>query len=269
MRIDARKVAVASLMATTASAFSESEFLDLFAKKYSIADNSQLAEKSCGICHVSDEDFSMNPYGREIKKDMAAVGAKTLTEAILAKVEPLDSDGDGVPNLDEIRANTFPGDPKSGGKAGVTPPPEPSPEPKSAAPFPPKNGFHPAVVHFPIGLFIAGLALDSLGLLRRSRNLLFAGWYNLVLAAISGVAAAATGYLAMVLQKLPNSGLIKQHLVYAIASAVIMWLMVALRVHRHEKMNLPARAAYYLLAAAGLMLISYAGHLGGVFVYGE
>jgi hypothetical protein len=53
----------------------------------------------CRLCHVMDDRFKMNPYGRDYKRagrDFVAV-------------EPLDSDGDGFTNLTEILAITFPG----------------------------------------------------------------------------------------------------------------------------------------------------------------
>ncbi|MCW5942813.1 MAG: hypothetical protein KIS66_11305 [Fimbriimonadaceae bacterium] len=38
---------------------------------------------------------------------------KVLTGSVLKKVEGLDSDKDGVKNIDEINADKMPGDPKS------------------------------------------------------------------------------------------------------------------------------------------------------------
>lgn len=56
----------------------------------------------CATCHT-DKLPEMNAYGTDLKK----------AGADFAKVEPLDSDGDGAKNLAEIRALTSPGDPKS------------------------------------------------------------------------------------------------------------------------------------------------------------
>lgn len=246
-----------------------SDFLDAFVAHYKLADNSPLVEKSCSLCHVSDEDFALNPYGRDMKKALADAGTDTPNETVFVTLTALDSDGDGTPNEEEITAATFPGDPKSGAKEGaVIAPPEPAPA-KKPKQFPPKNGYHPAIVHFPIGLFIGGLILDAIGLLKGIKAMLLAGWYNIVLAAITSLGGIASGVLAMSLMKLPYRGLIFDHMIYAVASTAIMWVLVAMRVHRHEKMNLPMRVAYYLLAAACLFTISWAGHLGGVFVYGE
>lgn len=45
---------------------------------------------------------NVNPYGADFGKNNHDFGA----------IEPLDSDGDGVSNINEIKAGSFPGDPK-------------------------------------------------------------------------------------------------------------------------------------------------------------
>ncbi len=53
---------------------------------------------TCSTCHVSESNFSFNPYGSDFRD------AGSLTA-----IESLDSDGDGFTNIDEIVALTFPG----------------------------------------------------------------------------------------------------------------------------------------------------------------
>ncbi|HWP30444.1 MAG TPA: DUF2231 domain-containing protein [Fimbriimonadales bacterium] len=237
-----------------------SEFLDTFLKNYKLSESSKLAEHSCGICHVSDSDFTMNPYGKQLREKMAAAGADRVTEEILKEVENLDADGDGVSNLEAITSDKLPGGEGKVAAPTVKPPPKP---------LIPKNAFHPAVVHFPIALFLAALVLDLYGLIRKDKTFLFAGWYNLLFAAISAVVASLTGVAAGVMLRVPLRGLIAQHMAYALAAAFVMWMMVALRVHRHQKMNVPLRVLYFALAVVGLVTLVWAGHLGGVYVYGE
>lgn len=233
------------------------DYLDVFLKNYKLAETSALGTKSCSVCHVSDEDFSLNSYGKEVHKAMA--GAGTLTAAHLATAEAADSDGDGNANGVEIKADTFPADPKSGGRPGAAV----AEQPKEDKPWFPKTAYHPAIVHFPIGLFIAGLFLDFLGLIRKDKTLLHAGWYNLILAALSAVGGLASGYIAMTLMKFPLRGAVLNHLIWAVVASALMWVMVALRVHQHEKIKPAARVIYYVLAAACLLILSWAGHIGG------
>jgi uncharacterized membrane protein len=258
-----------SLTLCSAVSLASGEYMDTFLSHYGLNDVAEFGERSCGICHVSDSDFAFNPYGKDMRKAFTDTGATEVTEALLVSLEGLDSDGDGVSNGEEITAKTFPGDATSGGTPGANVPAAGPAAEKKPKPFPPKNGFHPAIVHFPIALFIGGLILDFLGMIRKNKTLLAAGWYCIVMAAISSVGAIVSGALAMSLTKLPYRGLIFEHLSFAVGATAIMWILVALRVDRHEQMNVRLRIAYYFLATACLFMISWAGHLGGVFVYGE
>jgi uncharacterized membrane protein len=249
--------------------FASGEYMDTFLSNYKLNEDAAFGDRSCGICHVSDSDFAFNPYGKDMRKALTDLGASEVDSALLVSLEGLDSDGDGTLNGVEIEGKTFPGDPTSGGAPGTVAPPAGSAPEKKASRFPPTNAFHPAIVHFPIALFIGGLILDFLGMLRKNKTLLAAGWYCIVMAAIASVGAIISGIGAMTLLKLPYRGLIFSHLTFAVGAAAIMWIMVALRVDRHEQMNVRMRVVYYLLALSCLTLISWAGHLGGVFVYGE
>ncbi len=250
-------------------AMANGEYLEAFMSHYQIKEGSPLSEKSCGVCHISDSDFAFNPYGRDLKKTLADKASKIVTPEILASLESIDSDADGTLNGKEIAAGTFPGDATSGGVPGTKTGESAAVPTKKPVHFPPKNGFHPAIVHFPIALFIGGLVLDFLGMIRKDKTLLHAGFYSIVMAVITSLGGIASGVLAMFLQKLPYRGLIFTHIVTALVSCLLMGAMIAMRVHRHEKMHLPTRITYYLCAIACFVLISYAGHLGGEFVYGE
>jgi uncharacterized membrane protein len=247
-------------MCLATGAFATGDYFDLFTTHYKVSDSSALGKASCGACHVSDSDFAFNAYGKDLAKAMTDAGKTEIDASLLAALESLDSDGDGKSNGDEIKAGEEP---------GVGHVPAAAPAEKKKPPFPPKNGFHPAIVHFPIALFVGGLFLDFVGMLKKDKTWLFAGWLNLVMGAVTAVGGILSGVLAMTLMKLPYRGLIFDHLKFAVASSVIMFIMVAMRLHRHEKMNVPLRVVYYVLAAACFLMISWAGHLGGVFVYGE
>lgn len=261
-----KKLALITILAAASSqAWATGDYLEAFLKHYTVAEGSAVGTASCAVCHVSDSDYGFNPYGEGIVAQKEKLGATTVDAAVLTALEQEDSDKDGTKDGDEIKADTLPGDPTSGAAPGVTVEP---PKPKGPEPFPPKNGFHPAIVHFPIALFIGGLVLDFLGLLKSDQTLLRAGWYNLIMGAVTAFGGIMSGALAMFLMKMPMTGILFQHFITALSSTAIMWIMVFMRIHRHEKMNLVARVVYYILAAAALLIISWAGHLGGEMVYG-
>ena len=84
-----------------------------FRSYYNIKKGSNLSKEECGICHIRKGEREWNGYGRDIKKLLDRQGTTRITPEIFRAVESLDSDGDGYSNIDEIKADTLPGDPKS------------------------------------------------------------------------------------------------------------------------------------------------------------
>ena len=62
---------------------------------------------SCTICHIGSSS-NTNPYGTALRNNGGS--ADNIPDATFTTVGPLDSDGDGFSNIDEINAGTFPGD---------------------------------------------------------------------------------------------------------------------------------------------------------------
>ena len=107
------------VMISTASGLPE--IMNGFNLKYS---KSKTKLNSCELCHISFTDVSnanpcgychtiqtlqkaryLNEFGKDIKNNL-----KLDRDNSLKKIERLDSDGDGIPNIDEIRGNSYPGD---------------------------------------------------------------------------------------------------------------------------------------------------------------
>jgi len=82
-----------------------------------------------------------------------------------------------------------------------------------------KHAQHVVLIHFPIALFIAGVAFDSVAQWTKRRCLADAAYYNLLLAAISTVPVVATGILAwqFALEGQKLKGILLQHLLLACA----------------------------------------------------
>jgi hypothetical protein len=72
----------------------------------------------CSTCHVKalpkkEGDHELNPYGKDVLAKAVVDPKAAKKEFKFEKIEALDSDGDGVKNIDEIKKGTNPGDPKS------------------------------------------------------------------------------------------------------------------------------------------------------------
>jgi uncharacterized membrane protein len=128
-----------------------------------------------------------------------------------------------------------------------------------------KHAQHVVLIHFPIALFIAGVAFDFLAQWTKRRGLADAAYYNFLLAAISTVPARATGILAwqFALEGQKLKGILLMHLVLACISSVLIWLVLWIhwRARRHPEKSLPM---YRLpVEALAIVLVGLTGHLGG------
>ena len=99
------------LMALSACAIAKPPFLKTFEATYKIKDTSNLHKASCTICHIAPPQ--LNPYGLDVKKQLETDKLPAVTPKVLKEVEKLDSDKDGFTNIQEIKADTLPGDPDS------------------------------------------------------------------------------------------------------------------------------------------------------------
>jgi uncharacterized membrane protein len=127
-----------------------------------------------------------------------------------------------------------------------------------------KHAQHVVLIHFPIALFLAGVAFDLAAQWTKRRALAEAAYYNLLLAAISTVPAVATGVLAWqyALEGQKLEGILLQHLMLGCVSTVLIWLVWWAHFRaRHQTRPLASyRFAIELLA---VIIVSLTGHLGG------
>jgi uncharacterized membrane protein len=127
-----------------------------------------------------------------------------------------------------------------------------------------KHAQHVVLVHFPIALFIVGVTFDLIAQWTKRRGLADAAYYNLLVAAISTVPVVATGILAwqLALEGQKLKGILLQHLILALTSTVIIWLVWCIHFRsRRSARELPTfRIPLELL---GVAVISLTGHLGG------
>jgi len=127
-----------------------------------------------------------------------------------------------------------------------------------------KHAQHVVLIHFPIALFITGVAFDIVAQWTKRRALAEAAYLNLLVGAVSTLPVLATGILAwqFQLEGQKLKGILLLHLLLAGASTVMIWLVWWLHLRRVRRGDsLPG----YLISLEilAVAVISLTGHLGG------
>jgi uncharacterized membrane protein len=124
---------------------------------------------------------------------------------------------------------------------------------------------HPVLIHFPIGLFIASVVFDLLATWRKQPILAAVAYYNLLAAAITIPLAITTGLGAWrwQLEGAAIKGNLRLHMVCALTSALLIFLLTWVRSRQRTKGRSPS-IAYWALTLVALMVITLTGHLGGI-----
>jgi uncharacterized membrane protein len=140
----------------------------------------------------------------------------------------------------------------------------------SLNPFDPRTALfarhaqHVVLIHFPIALYLAGVALDLSASWLKRKDLAEAAYLNLTLAAFAALPAAATGLLAWQwqLEGQKLKGVLLEHLIAGGGAAVaVCWTWFLHYRSRRAGSGLPP--ARFLLEGLGAMAVMAAGHLGG------
>ena len=128
-----------------------------------------------------------------------------------------------------------------------------------------KHAQHVVLVHFPIALFIMGVAFDFAARWSRKKSLATAAYYNLLGAAVATLPTLATGILAwrIALEGEHLKGILLMHLVFAWISSLLMWLVGWLHYRKASRPEANLPSYLLLLEAAGVLLIAITGQLGG------
>jgi uncharacterized membrane protein len=129
-----------------------------------------------------------------------------------------------------------------------------------------KHAQHVVLIHFPIALFIIGVAFDFVEQWKGNGALAAAAYYNLLVAAVSTLPVVATGILAWrwQLEGAKLKGNLLLHLVLGIGSSVLIWLVWW--VHYQARRRRPGRPLpFYRLPVelVGMLFVALTGHLGG------
>jgi uncharacterized membrane protein len=129
-----------------------------------------------------------------------------------------------------------------------------------------RHAQHVVLVHFPIALYIVGVAFDTAALWSKRRQFSDAAYYNLIVAAAFTIPVIATGILAwqFALEGQALKGILRLHLIFGLLSSLTIWAVWTMHFLARRKDALAFPANYRLaLELVGVALISLTGHLGG------
>jgi nitrite reductase/ring-hydroxylating ferredoxin subunit/uncharacterized membrane protein len=127
---------------------------------------------------------------------------------------------------------------------------------------------HPALVHFPIGLFVLSLVLDIASYLNVTSNDLFqASLYTMAFGIVMGVLAALAGLVDRSDIRLdhPARKTSTIHMVLNLTAIGLFGINFFLRLGQSNLAGLPL--PYLLLSFVGVGIILVSGYLGGTMVY--
>jgi uncharacterized membrane protein len=127
-----------------------------------------------------------------------------------------------------------------------------------------KHAQHVVLVHFPIALFIVGVAFDLAGQWTMRRGLAEAAYYNFLGAAVFALPVVATGLAAwqFQLEGQKLKGVLLLHLILGWASTLLIGVVWLLHWRaRRRKSALPRYRA--ILECLGVAVVALAAHLGG------
>jgi uncharacterized membrane protein len=128
-----------------------------------------------------------------------------------------------------------------------------------------KHAQHVVLIHFPIALFITGVAFDLLSGGKPESSWTSAAYFNLTAAAVMALPAIATGILAwqFALEGKRLRGILLLHVLFAISAALL--LITAWWIHWRARKSKPRvlPAHRIPIEVIGVFAIALTAHLGG------
>ncbi|MGA7398998.1 MAG: DUF2231 domain-containing protein [Candidatus Sulfotelmatobacter sp.] len=127
-----------------------------------------------------------------------------------------------------------------------------------------KHAQHVVLIHFPIALFLSGVAFDLLGQRLKRPGLAHAAYFNFGIAAFMTLPVVVSGLVAWQwqLEGQRLKGILLMHLVLGCVSSVMIWLVWWIHYRARGREN-AAPSYRILLELLGAGLVAFTGHLGG------
>ncbi len=127
-----------------------------------------------------------------------------------------------------------------------------------------KHAQHVVLIHFPVALFVIGVAFDLVGQFTKNALLAAAAYYNVSVASVFTLPVIATGILAwrFALDGASMKGILLWHLLSALTVSVLIWTIAYIH-SRARRQNLPPSAYRWPLQVIAVGLLGLTAHLGG------
>ncbi|HEX4604000.1 MAG TPA: DUF2231 domain-containing protein [Candidatus Angelobacter sp.] len=127
-----------------------------------------------------------------------------------------------------------------------------------------RHAQHVVLIHFPIALFLAGVAFDFAARWKRDATLAAVAYYNMTFAAVMSLPVVATGLMAWrwQLEGQKLKGTLLQHLVLGVTASVLIWLVWSIHFYARRQGRTPSNYRLPLEAVAAAV-VALTAHLGG------
>jgi uncharacterized membrane protein len=128
-----------------------------------------------------------------------------------------------------------------------------------------KHAQHVVLIHFPVALFITSVAFDFLSRWMQRPALKTTAYLNLLLAAVSTIPVVITGLLAWQwqLEGQKLKGILRAHLVLALISSCLIWIVLWLQTRARHQHRTPTPAYILLTESVATIVLALTAHLGG------
>jgi uncharacterized membrane protein len=128
-----------------------------------------------------------------------------------------------------------------------------------------KHAQHVVLIHFPIALFIVGVAFDFMAQWTKRQSLAAAAYCNFLAAVVVTVPVLITGVLAWQwqLEGQRLKGILLLHLVLGCASSLLIWVVCLVHMRAQLKFGGDLPGYRLPIEVTGVALVALTGHLGG------
>jgi uncharacterized membrane protein len=130
---------------------------------------------------------------------------------------------------------------------------------------------HLLVLHFPLALIIVAAFADAVSLWRRQGLFKDAGYFCIVVGAITAIPAVITGLILLPTLQLTGemADLGEMHESLGLIATCLAVGAAGVRLYRRNRLGGLWAVAYAILIVASVALISLTGHYGGMLAFGK